>query len=191
VPKAPSFPSFASDPAYTQAVAEANTAFQEQRSNLFNQQGQLLLQLGRPELARAIYRSNWLTSEQKRKGKKPKIQQLTPFERNQLAAIRANANPLTGTSTFAKIGREYQLQQEAMNNELNAANLFYSGYRGKQLGELGRTRQFSESEALYGAQQGLNQYQSQLLAARQQRRQAVLNAATLAYQRLLAQRLGG
>lgn len=119
------------------------------------------------------------------------MQQITPFERNQLQAIRAGADPETGNSTFAQIGRQFNLQQEAMNNELNAANLFYSGYRGKQLGQLGREKQIAESNALFGAQQTLDQQRSAHTQAATQRRTALVSAAEAAYQRLLAQRLGG
>lgn len=181
-------PSFASDPVYALAVQEANRGFAQARRTGLERQSQLFLQLGQPEFAKAVYQANWL----QRKNKHGKvIGQLTPYEQNQLAAVRSAGDPNAGTSTFAKIGRDYTLQQESLNNQLNAANLFYSGYRGKQLGELGRQRQFSESDALFGAQQGLNSVTDMLLQARRQRQQLLVSAAEQAWQRLLAQRLAG
>ena len=189
---------FRQNPLYTQAVAEANLGFQETRGNIGAQQQNLLLQLGNPQLAKSVYMTNWLRNRQKipgsGKGKKDprfRIKQITPFEHAQLQAIRAGADPMTGTSTFAQIGRGYQLQQEQMNNELNAANLFYSGYRGKQLGDLAHSRQVEEANALFGAQNQLTGMNQQLLQAQQLRRDQILKAAQGAYALIQAQKLGG
>jgi hypothetical protein len=222
-------PSFASDPIYSLAVAEANKGYKQTQGNVLSQQGQQLLQLGNYGLAQSVYGNNWLTNPatntftpkatfgqfmgshfaqglQGLSAKKKKAaydawakthrtktttpgSAFTPYETNQLAAIQAASDPEGGTSTFAKIARQYQQQQEQMNNELNASNLFYSGFRGKELGRLGRERQFSESEALFGTQQGLNSLNDTLLAAQTQRRQALIAAAEAAYQRMLAQNL--
>jgi hypothetical protein len=197
---------FRQNPLYTQAVAEANLGFQETRGNIGAQQQNLLLQLGNPQLAKQVFLTNWLRSRQKIKGSggphgmaggggRPgggyRTRQITPFEHAQLMAIRAGSNPETGTSTFAQIGHQYNLQQEALNNELNSANLFYSGYRGKQLGDLAQQRTTQEAEALRGAQGQLTGMNQQLLQAQQLRRDQILKAAQGAYALIQAQKLGG
>lgn len=180
-------PSFQSDPIYANAVLTANRDFQDAQSNVMRELGHGFLQLGNVDFARAFYANNWLRS----RNKKGKVTgQITPFEKAQLGAIGANADPETGMGTFAQIGRQFNLQQEALNNELNSANLFYSGYRGKKLGELGREKQLSEANALFGGQQALDERMRMLTAARQQRRDALAAAAQSAYTRLLAQQLG-
>lgn len=180
-------PSFAGDPAYAMAVLNANRDFQASQGQILQNMQHGFLQLGNPEFARAFYANNWLRN----RNKQGKVTgQLTPFEKAQMQAIQANANPDTGTSTFAQLGRQYALQREQLNNELNAANLFYSGYRGKQLGQLGQEEQFSKANALYGAQNALDEQFRQLTAARSTRRDALTAAAQAAYTRLLAQRLG-
>lgn len=182
-------PSFQSDPVYANAVLTANRDFQESQGNIMRELSHGFLQLGNVDFARAFYKNNWLRQKQG-KGKNAKFKAITPFEKAQLAAIRANANPETGVGQFAQIGREFNLQQEALNNELNAANLFYSGYRGKKLGELARERQLTEANALFAGQSQLDERMRMLTAARQQRRDALAAAAQSAYTRLLAQQLG-
>lgn len=181
---------FQTDPVYQNAIAVANRDYQTALGGIQQNIAHGLLQLGNPQFARAFYTTNWLTQKQG-KGKNAKVKQLTPYERAQLAAIRANAAPGTGSSTFAQIGRSYALQQEQMNNELNNANLFYSGYRGKELGRLGREEQLARANALYGAQGALDTQLQQRNQSLITRNDAIAAAAQAAYIRLLAQRLGG
>jgi hypothetical protein len=195
----PKLPDFKSDPVYAQAVLEANLAYGQAKQNQLQNQGQLLLGLGNTELAQGVYGNNWLRDFKRwKKGpKKGQIRrdksyhEITAYEQNQLNAIASAANPETGFSTMAKLGRDYKLHQEQMNNEMNAANLFYSGFRGKELGRLGQEYQRSQADELFKAQGGLNTLQQQMEAAATMRRQALASAAEQAYQRMLAGQIAG
>jgi hypothetical protein len=74
--------------------------------------------------------------------------ELQPLYGDAGTAGAAKANPY---SILAQLQHGHELRQTNLNESLNKANLFYSGYRGKQLGEEGR--QFGAEN--YGAGQTL------------------------------------
>lgn len=183
------------DPIYTEIRLQANRDLRSVLSQKFQEQQQLLMQLGAPGFARAAFRNNPFAVREvdgKRRtgfmGGKV-VKQMTPYEREQLRAIREAGNPETGTSTFAKIARGFTENQRVVNEQMNARNLFYSGHRAKALGDLTRERQFQQSDALFGAQQQLNMMLNEILRARQERRALLTSAAEQAYQRALAEEL--
>lgn len=190
----PAMPSFASDPIYAHQKLIANRDLNEVLRTALQRQSQMFLQLGNPQLARSVFSANTFFTPANPKGKKggpgqSPLNQLTPYEQAQVEATRQAGLEETGTSTLAKIAREHTLQQRQMNEQMNAANLFYSGARARGLGELARNRQFQETEAMFGAQTGLNQIMDMILGARRERRSRLASAAEAAYNRLLAEQL--
>lgn len=187
----------AGDPIYGQVKRQANRDLNLALQTQVQRQFQMLTQLGNPAFAKSIFQSNPFAMRQTGTGRNRRTdaaymggkikRQMTPFEVNQLKAIQQASNPETGTSTFAKIGREYNETVSAANNQLNAANLFYSGHRAKTLGDLARGKQFAEAEALYGGQQSMNQILDAIMGARRERRTLLMSAAEQAYQRALAE----
>ena len=183
------------DPIYAQVRLQANRDLRSLLAQKFQQQQQLLMQLGNPSFARSSFQTNPFAIRKfgdKRRadylgGKL--INQMTPYEKNQLKAIEENANEQTGTSAFAKIARAFTEDQRTVNEQMNAKNLFYSGHRGKALGDLTRERQFSEAEALFGANQQMNLILDEILRGRRERRSLLTSAAEQAYQRALAEEL--
>lgn len=181
------------DPIYGQVKRQANRDLNLALQTAVQRQFQMLTQLGNPAFAQSIFRSNPFAM--RKIGKKTDAaymggkvkRQMTPMEANQLKAIQQASNPETGTSVFAKIGREYNETVRSANDQLNAANLFYSGHRAKTLGDLARGKQFQEQEALYGGQQQMNQILDFIMNARRERRTLLMSAAEQAYQRALAE----
>lgn len=93
----------------------------------------------------------------------------------------ARENPL---SVAARIQRESALRNAQLDESLNQQNLFYSGYRGTQLGNLGRDVMEEQANlsrdlraALGGIDQGVLDAQSEATAREQE---AISNAAAAA-----------
>jgi hypothetical protein len=65
-------------------------------------------------------------------------------DENTLGAI--GQNNIAGLSTQAKLMKDYQDRQRQMDESLNQSNLFYSGERVRQMGELEQGRLAAESQ---------------------------------------------
>lgn len=194
-------PNVVQTPGYQLALTQGNALVNEALRTQLARQSQLFLQLGSPSFARATFLNNTFTAP----GRWRRVQndagawvrrrgprrQITPYERAQLAAIRQAGKPKTGTSQLAQIGYQYGQQKQQLNEEMLNANLFYSGARAKQLGELARGRQFQTADVFNQARQQMFGLQDPVIAARQARREQLFQAALQAYNILEARQIAG
>jgi hypothetical protein len=98
----------------------------------------------------------------------------------------AQQNPF---SVLKNLQRQHEQRQTSLNENLNKANLWFSGYRGTQLQNEGTqylSEQASANQALQGSLGGIA---ANLLAARQSGQQQVQQGEQDAYTRYLQQQL--
>lgn len=113
-------------------------------------------------------------------------QNLSDLYPDQANAEAAKANPF---SILANLAHQHTQREGNLNESLNKANLFYSGYRGKQLGEEGRQylgEQAGASSALRNLLAGIT---TNLLSAESGSASTVSGAESDAYTRNLNQAL--
>lgn len=147
---------YSGDPILQQIIAGQDASLARGRAGLLDTQKQLLLRLGSQQLASKVL------------GNDPFVQTVgqDPF------------------SMLGLINRQYDQNRSAMDEDLNQANLFYSGARVKGQQDLAYERLRSENEAVTGTQDALtaamSQFQGlqeQLYADRQQAEQEAYNRA--------------
>jgi len=162
-PAAPPSP-WASDPILLQAQAAYQQALATSQATAAARQQQLLTAYGDPALARSILGAD------------------SPY------ATAAEQNPF---STLASLRYGYGQAQNALNENLNKANLFYSSTRGNALNEQARGYQEQTYGAGQEAQAGLASIAEMLLGSRTDAEEARRAAEEDAYERWLARALSG
>lgn len=110
------------------------------------------------------------------------------FGLDDTVAQLAAQNPL---SNLAVIRDQARLSERGFNEEANKANLFYSGYRGEQLGELAKALLTAEAQAQARAREGFSGIEAELLGAGSAADQLEMQAEADAYARAVAAGLGG
>lgn len=98
----------------------------------------------------------------------------------------AKANPF---SVLSQLQHAHELTQRNLNENLNKSNLFYSGYRGQQLGEEGRNYLGQQYTAGQNLQSLLGQINEKKLGAQQTAQGAITQGNQDAYNRWLDQQL--
>lgn len=92
----------------------------------------------------------------------------------------AGANPL---STFAQLGQAEKKSTSALDEALNQSNLYFSGHRGTQLGELAQNFLAQRAGALGQARQGYAGIEGDLLSGLGEADRAEMEAEAAAYGR--------
>lgn len=110
-------------------------------------------------------------------GYDPALSSLYP---DQPTSDAAQQNPF---SFLANLGHGYDVAGHNLDEQLNKQNLFYSGYRGTQLGELARSEGQQQAAGYGNLQHTLGALSDALLKARADAEGANLNAAGDAYGR--------
>lgn len=109
------------------------------------------------------------------------------FGLDDTVAQLAAQNPL---SNLAVIRDQGVKEERAFNEDANKANLFFSGYRGEQLGELAKALLTAEAQTQARAREGFSGIESELLGATAGADRLEMDAETAAYERALAAGLG-
>src|SRR6266542_2980900 len=112
--------------------------------------------------------------------------ELDPLYGDTGTAGSAKTNPF---SVLAQLQHSHELRQKNLNENLNKANLFYSGYRGTQLGEEGRSYLGEQAGARSALESQLGGISEGLLGARQTAQEATTGGEQDAYNRWLNQQL--
>lgn len=152
---------YASDPVLNKIKAMQNAALFGTRSDVQRQQRDLLLNLGSRDLAKSVL------------GDKDPIYGLV------------SEDPETSLSTFARIAHDYGQTVHASDEDLNSNNLFYSGYRGKVLGDLARQQTTAKNDAAAQVQAQLGGLTRVLTGAEQDYQNAMMSAESDAYMRAM------
>jgi hypothetical protein len=98
----------------------------------------------------------------------------------------AQANPF---SVLAQLAHTHEQRQTNLNQALNKANLYYSSYRGQQLGQEGQQYLGERAAAAQGLRSTLGGLSDAEVAAQQNAQNAIAAATQDAYQRYLDQQL--
>jgi hypothetical protein len=128
------------DPVLAKLSALGEMSIANARTEAMNAKKQALIDAGSEEIARGV-----------------------GADENTLSA--AKANPF---STQAELMKQYQDRQRQMDENLNANNLFYSGERVRQMGELERGRAQAETQFGGNLRGLLSQIDAQLQAAEEE-----------------------
>ena len=94
-------------------------------------------------------------------------------------------------STLAQLLYGHNDRALQLDEDLNKANLFYSGTRAKEIGKEGRQYTLEQTQANQGYQQRLNDIAQMVLQAQQEAQERELAAEEAAYERALSSGLGG
>jgi hypothetical protein len=118
-------------------------------------------------------------------GYDPSLDSLYPDENTREAAKQ---NPF---SVLATQKHDYAQRTTALEENLNKGNLFYSGYRGTQLGENARNYQQQQATSSGALNDTLSALQHALLSARQEEADRNASALAEAYGRYVPPDTGG
>lgn len=166
-------PPYSTDPILQRIRAQARADLIAERAPLIAERKQLLMELGDPALARAIFGV-------KGPGGKIKPKSLTKGERAFIQSIADNPY-----SQLKRIEHDTGLARDQLNEGLSAQGGFFSGYRAEQLGELERGRQLGVTDATRAASRGMRGILTNLARLQRDYNRQIMAAEEAAHQRQL------